>query len=352
MAEKPTRSGYVDELRAALASVVRERCNSPVSVHGLRKMTGGTGRETWAFDIGDAPPGTATRPMVLRRNIERGMLDGDPQAEFELLSELDDAGYPVPRPWWCVTADSPLEYPFMILERLSGTDIRKHLASHPEVDRLQLGRTLVGLQARLHRLDWKAQLPSVAAEAARMSGPTVSLTQLDRWADAIEVATSDPGPLLATALDWLRAESPRITQPRLVHGDFKTNNLIFDDDGVVTVLDWELAHLGDPIEDLGWTLLWSTQFDLVGGLLTEAEYLAAYEAESGSPIDPDALRYWRLFALVKLAAMFLTGAARGGSRPTLQLMGRALHHIDAELGALLPTVLRRRTTPREPGVTP
>jgi aminoglycoside phosphotransferase (APT) family kinase protein len=276
--------------------------------------------------------------MVLRRSVERGMLDGDPQAEHALLGELDRAGFPVPRPWCCVTTHSPLVYPFMILERLSGTDIRKHLAGHPEVDRPGLGRALVGLQARLHRLDWRTQVPSLATEAASRSGSA----ELDRWTEAIRAATTDPGPLLTTALDWLRAERPPAVEPCLVHGDFKTNNLIFDDDGDVTVLDWELAHLGDPVEDLAWTLLWGTQFDLVGGLLTEPDYLAAYEAEAGTPVDPDALRYWRLFALVKLAAMVLTGAARGARRPTLRLMGRALHHIEAELGAQLAVVLGRR----------
>jgi aminoglycoside phosphotransferase (APT) family kinase protein len=306
-------------------------------VTGLRRLAGGTGHETWAFDLCE-DTGQPTHSLVLRRNFEHGMLDGDPRIEFELLTALERAGIPVPRPWWCVTENSPLEQPFMIVERLPGTDIRKHLAAHPETDRAELGRRLVGLQARLHHLDWPTHLPSLADPKPD------AWAELDRWSSSIEKATDDPGPLLVTALGWLHAHPSCPEHRCLVHADFKTNNLIFGADGAITVLDWELAHLGDPIEDLAWTMLWTTRFDLVGGLLTAEEYVAAYEAESGRSVDPAALRYWRLFALVKLAAIFLTGLSRGVT-PTLLLMGRALHHIEAELGMLLPTMLRAESTP-------
>ena len=331
LATEPDGSAYTEDLRAALGEFVRARMPD-AQVTGLQRMAGGTGHETWAFALADEAGGI-THSLVLRRNFEHGMLDGDPRVEFELLTELDRAGIPVPRPWWCVTEDSPLEQPFMIVERLAGTDIRKHLAAHPDTDRAELGRRLVALQARLHHLDWRARLPSLADPEPQPRA------ELDRWTRAIETATDDPGPLLTTALDWLHAHPPEVRRRCLVHADFKTNNLIFGADGSITVLDWELAHLGDPTEDLAWTMLWTTRFDLVGGLLTEREYLAAYEAESGTPVDPAVLLYWQLFALVKLAAIFHTGSSRGIS-PTLLLMGRAVHHIDAELGRLLPTVLR------------
>lgn len=323
-------SGYAEDLRSALGEFVRDRLESEVAVRGLRRMAGGTGHETWAFDVCDTA-GRTSHELVLRRDIELGMLDSDPRREFELLTALHAAGVPVPRPCWCVTEDSPLGLPFVIMERLEGTDVRKHLAANPDLDRRALGLLLVGLQAKLHRLDWRARLPSSIADSSCSS-------ELDRWAGALAAATGDPGPLLAAALDWLRAHPPVAENRRLVHGDFKTNNLMVGVGGTITVLDWELAHLGDPIEDLAWTMLWTTGHDLVGGLLTPDDYVAAYQAETGCPVDPAALLYWRLFALVKLAAIFLTGVSRGGS-PTLMLMGRAVHHIDAEVGALLATVL-------------
>ncbi|GAA5161691.1 phosphotransferase family protein [Pseudonocardia eucalypti] len=371
------RVDTVAELHGALAEFVGERVGADVSVSEPRRMAGGTGNETWAFDVLD-PAGLVRDRLVLRRTVEQGMLDGDPGTEFELLTALDRAGFPVPRPRWCVTEDSPLARPFIVVERLSGTDLRKHLArnapagrapssaragdtarnapaervpgsapagdavrnapaerlpgsacagdtaARPDVDRRRLGRRLVRLQAGLHRL--------VPVPGLDDSPP------LDRWAEAIERATGDPGPLLATALDWLRATPPEPGHRCVVHGDFKTNNLVLGADDTLTVLDWELAHVGDPVEDLAWTMLWTTGFDLVGGLLGVDEYLAAYQAEAGRPVEPARLRYWRIFALVKLAAIFLTGVSRS-TDPTPTLMGRAVHHIDAELGSLLPEAL-------------
>lgn len=316
----------VAELQASLAEFVRERLGAGVSVSRPRRMAGGTGNETWAFDVLD-PAGAVRDRLVLRRSVELGMLDGDPGAEFDLLTALDLAGIPVPRPRWCVTDDSPLARPFIVVDRLSGTDLRKHLATQPDVDRRRLGLRLVGLQAGLHRLDRPERLPGLGSPAA-----------LDRWGEAIERATGDPGPLLAAALDWLRAAPPEPGRRCLVHGDFKTNNLLLAADDSLTVLDWELAHVGDPVEDLAWTMLWTTGSDLVEGLLGADEYLGAYQAATGWSVEPARLRYWRIFALVKLAAIFLTGTSRS-TAPTPTLMGRALHHIDAELGDLLPAAL-------------
>ena len=108
-------------------------------------------------------------------------------------------------------------------------------------------------------------------------------------------------PVLAAALRWLQANEPEVERVGLVHGDFKTNNLMLTDAGRTTVLDWEMAHLGDPVEDLAWTLLWTTRFDLIGGLLSRDEYLNAYCEMSGTRFDAMRLFYWEVFARMKLA---------------------------------------------------
>ena len=323
-------STYEAALAVSLGQFIAAQLGHDVAVDGLRRLAGGTAHETWAFDV-DNLEGQRPGRLVLRRNFERGMLDGDLLAEFELLSGLDRLGVAVPRTWWCVVEDSPLGQPFMIVDRVAGTDIRKHLAAYPDTDRRRLGRELVRLQARLHQLDWQAELPRLEANARDPGG------ELHAWTQLIHDSGLEPGPLLTAAAAWLEDHLPATQPSALVHGDFKTNNLLFGVDGTISVLDWELAHIGDPVEDIAWTMLWTTRFDLVGGLLSAEEYQAAYETETGTALDAEVLLFWRLFALLKLAAIFLTGVARGGShtRPTLQLMGRGLYHIEAELGELL-----------------
>lgn len=334
MVAAETRPGYDVALADALCRYIGHEWAREVAVDGLRRLAGGTAHETWAFDLRDRTSGESHQ-LVLRRDVEGGMLDGDLAVEFKLLKAVCRVGVAVPRPWWYAGAGSPLERPFVILSRVPGTDIRKHLAAHPMIDRRRLGHELVRLQCRVHELDERvAGLP----DRLPRRGPEGAL---DHWSGLLERSGIEPGPLLSVALTWLRGHVPPSSPLCLVHGDFKTNNLLFGTDGGISVLDWELAHLGDPVEDLAWTMVWTTQFDLVGGLLPADDYLAAYRERSGKFLDENRLMFWRILALVKLAAIFLTGLSRGGhARPTLHLMGRGLHHIEAELADRLRTSLR------------
>jgi aminoglycoside phosphotransferase (APT) family kinase protein len=99
------------------------------------------------------------------------------------------------------------------------------------------------------------------------------------------------------ALRWLRAHAPdEPAQLQLVHGDFRNGNLIVGADGVRAVLDWEVAHLGDPAEDLAWICLPPWRFGEmdrpVGGLGQREEMFRAYEAASGKRVDPGRVRFW------------------------------------------------------------
>ncbi len=305
-------------LSAGLDQVLSAHLGRLVTVAGLCRLAGGSSHETWGFV---ATGGEAPVPLVLRQEFERGLLDTDIGAEYALLCGLHDAGIPVPEPWLCATDDSPLGLPFMIMARVEGTDLRKDLA-HADHGRdvVALGRQAVELQARIHAVD-TARLPGLESEW----GPG---HEVRRWSAVIDAAQKnlerpDVDPLLATALTWLRVNEPAPVAPCLVHGDFKANNLLVSATGALTLIDWELAHLGDPVEDLAWTMLWRTEWDVVGGLHTVAGYLEAYAHLTGRPVDSDHLRFWRIFSLVKLWAMFITGMTGDRVRPTLRLLGRA-----------------------------
>jgi aminoglycoside phosphotransferase (APT) family kinase protein len=126
-----------------------------------------------------------------------------------------------------------------------------------------------------------------------------------------------------------------------VHADFKANNLLISPEGKLTVIDWELAHPGDPVEDLAWTMLWRTQWDVVGGLHTAAAYVAAYTSLTGRQVEPQVLRFWRVFSLLKLWAMFLQGMATENVRPQLRLLGRAIVWLADQMATeLLEAVTR------------
>ncbi|MGQ0624429.1 MAG: phosphotransferase family protein [Sporichthyaceae bacterium] len=322
------------ELRSGLTQVMGHHLGGEVVISDLRRLSGGTSHETWAFDAacGDGP----LTALVLRREFERGMLDTDNATEFALLGVLHGAGIPVARPRVCGDASAGLGLPFMVLDRLDGLDLRKELARWmPGRNDSVLARRCIELQAAIHAVD-TAALPALGGSGAPAE-------EVQRWAGVFDAAKTAPEPLVATAVAWLSSHLPPSGEIALVHGDFKANNLLVVLPGDLSVLDWEMAHLGDPIEDLAWTMLWQTDADVVGGLHSAQGYLAAYTAATGREVAPDRLLFWRILSLVKLSAIFATGMRGEPLRPTLRLMGRASIWLHAQLAAALIEATREKS---------
>lgn len=313
------------DLAAGLTEVLTGHLGRPVTVSGLRRLAGGSSHETWALDA--AATDGDVLPLVLRREFHSGMLDTDVRVEFTLLKTLFDAGVPVPEPWLYAVEDSALGTPFMIMERAPGTDLRKDLA-RPDCDRdlLGLGAQAVEVIARIHTV------PATDLGLDATWGPA---HEIDRWVAVIEAAKFDLDPLLATAITWLRCHLPPAVPAVLVHADFKANNLLISPEGRLTVIDWELAHPGDPVEDLAWTMLWRTPWDIVGGLHTPEAFVAAYTSLTDRQVNVEVLRFWRVFSLLKLWAMFLQGMATQDPRPQLRLLGRAIVWIADQMATEL-----------------
>jgi aminoglycoside phosphotransferase (APT) family kinase protein len=311
-----------NELRTRLGEALGRR----VEVSGLRRVAGGASRQTWSCDL---RIGARVMPLIVRRDIADGLLDTDGDGEFRLLDALHQLELPVPRPWLRTG-------PMTVVERIAGVDARK-LMAHPgrAHDPQALGEELVRIQVALHEIDWRRL-------AGVLDAPDGAphRRELDHWEQILTRTGIEAEPLLRAAISWLDAHPPPATELALVHGDFKANNLLVSPDGRVTVLDWEMAHIGDPVEDLAWTRLWRTEADLVGGMLEPDAYIAAYEAARGVDVDPDALLFWELFSLVKLAAILLTGVRDGAANlPTLKLLGRATPHVEGQIAERLTTAL-------------
>ena len=141
-------------------------------------------------------------------------------------------------------------------------------------------------------------LPAVEGDPA--------LAQIEEWERQLD-EIGEPLPAVELGLRWLRANSPEPAEPRLVHGDFRLGNFIVDEDGLAAVIDWELAHLGDPAEDIGWLCIRSWRFGNddrpVAGVGELDEFVSAYEAAGGATVDRERVRYWEAFGNVKWAVI-------------------------------------------------
>jgi aminoglycoside phosphotransferase (APT) family kinase protein len=154
--------------------------------------------------------------------------------------------------------------------------------------------------------------------------------ELDYWAGVIAADALHPQPIAAAAIRWLRRAMPPPAQKlSLVHGDYRTGNFLYDSSGTIRgVLDWEMAHVGDPLEDLAWSLdpLWGwPERALAGGLLPRKRAIAIWEAVSGLTCDPAAFRWWQVFASVKALAIWISSTedfANGSTKePILAMAG-------------------------------
>jgi aminoglycoside phosphotransferase (APT) family kinase protein len=152
-------------------------------------------------------------------------------------------------------------------------------------------------------------------------------------------------PAIEAAFRWLERRLPaEPVAPRLVHGDFRNGNLMIDPaHGLAAVLDWELAHLGDPAEDLGWICTNSWRFGQpqrrVGGFGDLDDLLAGYVEAGGAPIAPERVDFWQMVGSLKWGVMTTMMYARFAADPTAgperAVIGRRLSETEADIVAII-----------------
>jgi aminoglycoside phosphotransferase (APT) family kinase protein len=279
-----------------------------IEVSQLVRIPGGASRETWSCDAtwreGKARAG---RGLIIRRDPEASLLETERYVEFRVYQALQGTGVPVPEVFWLETDLQWLERPFFIMGRLKGEASPQAVLQSPHAG--AIAQQKVEVLARIHSLDWQALgLDFLGAP----HGPQgCAAREIEWWERIMRQDQLEPQPALELAIAWLRAHQPVAQKVALVHADYRTGNLLVEGDRIVGVLDWEMVHLGDPMEDVAWVCMrsWRWAGDArVGGLLPREEFYRAYEAAGGQPVDPDAVRFWEVLGNLKLAVIFVTGA--------------------------------------------
>lgn len=295
------------ELETALRVVLAERFGAAVRVQGLRRLTGGASRETWTFDAIDA--GGTRHPLILRRDFPGagrlslsallGVEDElDRAGEFALLRTLAGAGLPVPRPILLPAGRVGLDACF-IMERVDGEGLPQRLLRDEAYAqaRARLPEQLGEVLARIHAFG-PSDLPPVPDH------PPARQIDMARRMAALGPA---PRPVFEMALRWVEERSPQQPARRLVHGDFRNGNFLVGPEGLRAILDWEYAHLGDPMEDLAFLCLKPWRFGNVaaeaGGFGPRASLYRAYERATGMPVQPEAVRFWEVLCTLKWGAL-------------------------------------------------
>jgi aminoglycoside phosphotransferase (APT) family kinase protein len=279
-------------------------------------LPGGASKEAWAVDVDG-------QELLVRRAaggvIHQGTLSLE--HEFAVLEAAHDAGVKVPQPI--------AYYPDLggreafAMERVHGETIGRRIVRNPPPELpLQMAEEL----AKIH-----------AIEADRL--PFLATTDpVQRMRDELDTV-DEPHPAIELGLTWVAERLRPDTELVVTHGDWRIGNLVIGEDGLVAVLDWEFAHLADPVEDVAWPLVRAWRFGAdelhLGGVGEVEPYLERYNALTGRAVTLEELYVWEVFGNVKWAVGCLTQARRhlnGLDRSVeLAVLGRFAAEMEYEL---------------------
>lgn len=276
------------ELASGLSGVL-----GGATIDGLERLSGGASRETWRFTADG-------EPLVLQR-VRKGAIGGL-KCEPAVLSAAHKAGVPVAEMVFDGSHSDALEHPFMVVRSIKGETIARKILRDDEfagARRLlpaQIGRAL----ATLHSID-PASIPGLETE-----------NQIPRYKKVLD-DLGEPHPVFEVAFRWLEQNAPQQSRHAVVHGDFRLGNLMVDERGLSAVLDWELAHAGDPMEDLGWVCVRAWRFGgayPVAGIGNYEAMFDAYEEVSGIRPELSVVRWWEVLGTLKWGIMCIMQASR------------------------------------------
>ena len=179
--------------------------------------------------------------------------------------------------------------------------------TRPIQERVALAEQFCDLLVSIHQVDWRALgLDRVLPDPGRYG----SLAAVDHWEAELRRHQLEPLPELELIIAWLRAHAPAAAATVLVHGDFKPGNALLSSDDTAVMLDWETAHLGDPVEDLGWvTNPLRRREHQIPGVWTGRQLVSRYTSRTGLAVSDESLRWWNVLANFKLSVISLTGLA-------------------------------------------
>lgn len=314
------------DLAERIAAFLRPRMAGAedLRVERVYRIPGGASRETWSFDLvwrEDGEP--RRRGHILRRDPVAGLLETDRRTEYASYTAFAGSAVPVPRIYWLEESGGPLERPFFIMERVDGcSPDGMALALRPDdAGKAHIARRKFEILGAIHSAEPRAIGLGELNPEGFPAAEDCAARELRHWAGIVAAQATEPLPVIQLAIAWLRTHLPPPAQRIAVcHGDYRSGNFLYDADDIRAILDWEMVHLGDPLEDFAWTCLENWRYGqgyagggrrkdgLVGGLLPFDEAAAIYSAAAGVRVDPAALRWWTLLSHVKATGIWVTGA--------------------------------------------
>ena len=301
----------IQNLAAVLGDSVSVQYGVGTKIDGLMRLSGGASRETWSFDaiLRDG----SRKPLILKRDPldeikEKDAFAGevhlgvDRWTEGRLMQLAGEAGVPVPEVPFFLDADQRTSAGF-VMQRLEGEALGRRILRE---DTFARARQKLAFQcgeaaARLHSISHN-RLPNL---------PNLAVPEALAYNRDVVDSFKQPHAGFEYAFHWLQERLELAGDGiGLVHGDFRNGNLLVDRDGLAGVLDWELGHMGNPLNDLGWICIRAWRYGYydkpVGGFGEIEDLLDGYEAGGGGRVSRDALHFWEVFGCMRWGVICMT----------------------------------------------
>jgi aminoglycoside phosphotransferase (APT) family kinase protein len=291
-----------------LGAYLSDRWKAPTLVTGMTLVPGGAARATWRCSV---VSNGLTRGLIVRVDSGTQLLPTNERTEYLTVAATFKAGFPVPEPLFFEEDVQWLGRPFSIVSEVPNCNASPDQIPHEHRDKLgQQFWSLLGGMAKLspQELGIDRFLPATDAEGC-------AIEQLRYWWDILKSSEIHPNPIAHAGFSWLDRNLPPPAQRLcLVHGDYRTGNYLYSPEGeILALLDWEMAHIGDPLEDLAWSLDLRQNVDkpgLAGGLISNRDAIRFWQEASGLHVNPSAFRWWQVFSAFKALAIWTLSAKK------------------------------------------
>lgn len=273
----------------------------------IRKLSGGAIQENWSIDAVDQD-----WSIVLRKNADTVVeASSDRVQEYQLLSRLFELGIQVPKPLYFSAKDNFLHSDFFMMQKISGVTEGHKLVrlKNPELQKkivMDIGRHL----ARIHQIKRDSKLEKILEYPDTKNYLTGLICELTQQLENLQRAR----PILEFALQWMQKNQPSVDEIVLVHGDYRTGNLMIEEGQVNGILDWEFTHWGDRREDIGWFTAQCWRFGqnqaLAGGIGEYEDFMRAYAELNDIYIPEFEMKFWHVLAHVRWAIVAMQQSDR------------------------------------------
>lgn len=293
------------ELSSQFISYYSKFTNKKLSLLSFERVFGGASRETFRILVKDETG--SEEKLILRRTQESSLIETSQSTEYLAYSAYQGTSVPVPAMIDINEDEEALGAPFMLMQQLDGVAASPFTPDAYSPHEKELGQQFWSILGEIAKKNIKDDFIN------QFDSPTEDpcwKKELDKWVTVIKEDSISIEPILEAGIRKLYKKPPKEPSKKsLVHGDYRNGNFLFNENKITGILDWEMAHIGDPLEDLGWALspIWSWQDPSKPAYLIDRQAsLSVWESSSGLAIDKNDLKWWELFACVKGMAIWIS----------------------------------------------